>query len=49
MAKVKPIAEWQHIFLDTCVIIDLLQNPEKFQKNPEHQQRIIDTKNLFIL
>ena len=43
----KPIESWKYIFLDTSVIIDLLQNPSRFDKNKNHQQRIIDTQKLF--
>ena len=48
MIKVEPITNWKYIFLDTSVIIDLLQNPEKFKEsNPQHYHRIVDTQNLF--
>ena len=47
MAKVKAISDWNYIFLDTSVIIDLFQNPDRLHKNPKHQQRVIDTKKLF--
>lgn len=36
----KPIAEWQHILLDTSFIIDVLSDPGRFQKNPEVKRRI---------
>ncbi|WP_020600302.1 type II toxin-antitoxin system VapC family toxin [Spirosoma panaciterrae] len=40
MKPTKPISEWRNIFLDTSVIIDFLQKPEKFGKNPPVQKRI---------
>ncbi len=42
----KPIKEWKYIFLDTSVIIDFLQNPEKHTKNPKVQKRIELTQKL---
>ena len=47
MAKVDTISNWKYIFLDTSVIIDLLQNPEKLKKNKKHYDRVVDTKKLF--
>jgi len=47
MAKVETISNWKYIFLDTSVIIDLLQNPEKLKKNKKHFERVRDTKKLF--
>ena len=47
MVKVKAISDWNYIFLDTSVIIDLFQNPDRLHKNPKHQKRVIDTKKLF--
>lgn len=44
---VDSISTWKYIFLDTSVIIDLLQNPERLEKNKKHQNRVIDTKKLF--
>jgi hypothetical protein len=44
---VDSISTWKYIFLDTSVIIDLLQNPEKLEKNKKHQKRVIDTQKLF--
>lgn len=46
MKPSKPIKEWKYVFLDTSVIIDFLQNPEKHAKNPDVQNRIILTKKL---
>lgn len=40
MKPTKPISEWRNVFLDTSVIVDFLQKPEKFLKNPLVQQRI---------
>jgi hypothetical protein len=47
MAKVKSISEWRYIFLDTSVVIDLFQNPDRLEKNPKHQKRVLDTLKLF--
>lgn len=47
MAKGTTISNWRYIFLDTSVIIDLLQNPEKLKKNKKHYDRVTDTKKLF--
>lgn len=47
MAKVEAISNWKYIFLDTSVIIDLLQNPKKLKKNQKHYERVKDTKKLF--
>lgn len=47
MGKVDAISKWKYIFLDTSVIIDLLQNPEKLKNNGKHYDRVIDTKKLF--
>lgn len=44
---INSISNWRYIFLDTSVIIDLLQNPERFKKNENHRNRIIDTQKLF--
>jgi hypothetical protein len=41
MRPAKELADWQHIFLDTSYIIDLLSDPARFAKNIEHQQRIM--------
>lgn len=41
------IASWQHIFLDTSVIIDLIIPPERLTNNPNHQERVIITQDLF--
>lgn len=45
--RVGAISGWKYIFLDTSVIIDLLQNPEKLKKNKKHFSRVVDTKKLF--
>lgn len=47
MGKVDAISKWKYIFLDTSVVIDLLQNPEKLKNNSKHYDRVIDTKKLF--
>lgn len=44
---ISKIEEWKHIFLDTSVIIDFLLDPKRFDKNPDHQKRILLTKKLF--
>ena len=46
MKPSKPIKEWKYVFLDTSVIIDFLQNPEKHAKNPIVQKRIALTQKL---
>ncbi|HLS30807.1 MAG TPA: hypothetical protein VK021_08125 [Flavobacteriaceae bacterium] len=49
MSKVDPIPDWKYIFLDTSVIIDLLQNPERLKhKNEKHYNRVADTKKVLI-
>lgn len=47
MITVEPIKKWKFIFLDTSVIIDLLLDANKFDKNIPVQNRIADTKKLF--
>jgi len=47
MNTVEPIEKWKFIFLDTSVIIDLLLDAKKFDKNIPVQNRINDTKKLF--
>lgn len=47
MNSVEPIEKWKYIFLDTSVIIDLLLDANKFNKNIPVQKRINDTKKLF--
>lgn len=47
MNSVEPIEKWKYIFLDTSVIIDLLLDANKFNKNIHVQKRINDTKKLF--
>lgn len=47
MNSVEPIEKWKYIFLDTSVIIDLLLDANKFDKNVPVQKRINDTKKLF--
>lgn len=47
MNAVAPIDKWKYIFMDTSVIIDLLQDASKFDKNIPVQKRIIYTKKLF--
>jgi hypothetical protein len=46
MKPSKPIKDWRNIFLDTSVIVDYLQNPERHSKNPVVQKRIINTQAL---
>jgi hypothetical protein len=46
MKPSKPIKEWKYVFLDTSVIIDFLQNPERHTKNPKVQERIKRTQKL---
>lgn len=46
MKPSKPIKEWKYVFLDTSVIIDFLQNPEKHARNPQVQKRIVLTQKL---
>ncbi len=46
MKPTKPIKEWRHVFLDTSVIIDYLQNSERHARNPSVQKRIISTQAL---
>jgi len=43
------ILDWQHVFLDTSVICDYLTQPERLNKNPEHQIRVKKTHQLFEL
>lgn len=44
----KPIEEWVHIFLDTCIIIDLFVPMDRINQYPEAlKERIIKTKKLF--
>lgn len=40
------IQDWQHIF-DTSVICDYLTLPERLTKNPEVQERVKKTHQLF--
>ena len=47
MNSVEPIEKWKYIFLDTSVIIDLLLDANKFDKNVPVKKRINDTKKLF--
>lgn len=47
MISVEPIEKWKHIFLDTSVIIDLLVDENRLNKNIPVQKRIKDTKQLF--
>lgn len=41
------IKTWKYVFLDTTVIVDLLVNPDRFNKNPEVKERILRTQMLF--
>lgn len=41
MAAIKPIREWKHVFLDTSIIIDYLNNPAKEFKDQDYKQRIL--------
>jgi len=40
MKPSKPINDWQHIFLDTSFIVDVLSDPARFAKDILVQQRI---------
>jgi hypothetical protein len=46
MKPSKPIKDWKYVFLDTSVIVDYLQNPERHGKNPKVQFRIELTQKL---
>lgn len=40
-AHIKPIKSWKRVFLDTSFIIDYMSNYKNFDKNPQHQERIL--------
>jgi predicted nucleic acid-binding protein len=41
------IEDWEYIFMDTSIIIDLLVDPNRFNKDPLKKERILNTQKLF--
>jgi hypothetical protein len=41
-----PLADWQHILIDTSILVDYFSDPNRHEKNPIVKKRIEITKSV---
>ena len=41
-----PLADWQHILIDTSILVDYFSDPNRYEKNPAVKKRIEITKSV---